>query len=391
MTTPDGHIFISYARADGSTHAADLQSRLEARGYPCWRDTRDLNRTQDFTAEIEVAIKASTFVVVCITPDTARSESFVRREIQYALLCEKPVIVAQFDKDTLPPVHIITNTWDTPALPSPLPANGIWAPDIVVDDHNNQCYITGGATTPGIGDLVALYQYDPASNSATLLGHFTHIPGGFDFHREFLEAPGEKYHLSYVGEEALGEVASALVEEAALLLVFESFGNGHHAEVVCQRHDGACDRVRSVIGEVADEAPAVEPDEEPEAAEAEADPAGDVSGAARVRTVVDLRPDVLRELAVIDRIDRQERLSSLTVTLGAILDGSAPDVALQERDVLHVFAKGEMLDREQVRIRGDVREPGEFEYRRGMTLRDLIVRAGGIPAHGDVSRVDVRK
>jgi protein involved in polysaccharide export with SLBB domain len=102
-------------------------------------------------------------------------------------------------------------------------------------------------------------------------------------------------------------------------------------------------------------------------------------------------PDVLRELAVIDRIDRQEQLSSLTVTLGAILDGSAPDVALQERDVLHVFAKGEMLDREQVRIRGDVREPGEFDFRRGMTLRDLIVRAGGIPAHGDVSRVEIQR
>jgi len=28
-------------------------------------------------------------------------------------------------------------------------------------------------------------------------------PGGLDFHREFLEAPTEKYHLSYIGEESL--------------------------------------------------------------------------------------------------------------------------------------------------------------------------------------------
>ncbi len=78
--------------------------------------------------------------------------------------------------------HIITNTWDTPALPAALPANGIWASDIVVDYRANQCYITGGATTPGNGDLSTLYRYDPADNTATLVGDFNHIPTGFDFH-----------------------------------------------------------------------------------------------------------------------------------------------------------------------------------------------------------------
>ncbi|HNT74120.1 MAG TPA: hypothetical protein PKH77_03765 [Anaerolineae bacterium] len=78
--------------------------------------------------------------------------------------------------------HIISNTWDTPDLPAPLPANGIWASDIVVDEHANQCYITGGATTLAGGNLTTLYRYDPAANAATLLGNFTHIPGGFNFH-----------------------------------------------------------------------------------------------------------------------------------------------------------------------------------------------------------------
>ena len=78
--------------------------------------------------------------------------------------------------------HIASNTWDTPALPAALPANGIWAPDIVVDYRNNMCYITGGATTDGGGDLTTLYRYNPAANTATLLGNFSHIPAGFDFH-----------------------------------------------------------------------------------------------------------------------------------------------------------------------------------------------------------------
>jgi outer membrane lipoprotein carrier protein len=29
-------------------------------------------------------------------------------------------------------------------------------------------------------------------------------PGGVDFHREFLESPGEKYELTYLGEETVG-------------------------------------------------------------------------------------------------------------------------------------------------------------------------------------------
>lgn len=78
--------------------------------------------------------------------------------------------------------NIAANSWDTPTLPAPLPANGIWAHDIVVDRANNVCYITGGATAPGGGDLTTLYEYHPDSNTATLLGNFTHIPGGFDFH-----------------------------------------------------------------------------------------------------------------------------------------------------------------------------------------------------------------
>ncbi len=78
--------------------------------------------------------------------------------------------------------HIASDTWDTPALPAPLPVNGIWASDIVVDYRANMCYITGGATTPGNGNLTTLYRYNPAGNAATLLGNFTHIPTGFDFH-----------------------------------------------------------------------------------------------------------------------------------------------------------------------------------------------------------------
>lgn len=102
-------------------------------------------------------------------------------------------------------------------------------------------------------------------------------------------------------------------------------------------------------------------------------------------------PDVLLEVALIDRIDERQKRSSLTVPLGRILQGEAPDVPLQERDVLHVFAAGEMRDEETVAVSGEVREPGTFEFRRGLTLRDLLVRAGGLPPTADLERVEIQR
>ncbi len=49
-------IFISYARSDDHW-AACLEAELETRGFKTWRDTRDLRDGQDFTSEIEWAIR----------------------------------------------------------------------------------------------------------------------------------------------------------------------------------------------------------------------------------------------------------------------------------------------------------------------------------------------
>ncbi len=102
-------------------------------------------------------------------------------------------------------------------------------------------------------------------------------------------------------------------------------------------------------------------------------------------------PDVLTDIAVIDRVDPLENTYTVTLPLGDILAGRQPDVALMERDQLRVFSLGDMLDREQVTASGVVREPGEFIYRRGMTLKDLLARAGGVPSTADLSRVEVQR
>jgi hypothetical protein len=108
------HVFISYARADGREFAEALQQALLSDDIPVWRDQRDLNPHQDFSAEIERAIEQASHVVVCLTPSIAnRQESFVRREIVYSLGCRipmTPVLLPGFPVERVP-VLINHLTW----------------------------------------------------------------------------------------------------------------------------------------------------------------------------------------------------------------------------------------------------------------------------------------
>lgn len=98
-----GHIFISYARQDGRKYAERLDQDLTNAGFATWRDTRNINEYQDFSAEIENAIRAADYVVICITPSIdANPSSFVRREIIYAGSLDKPIIPLVFPNSVIP-------------------------------------------------------------------------------------------------------------------------------------------------------------------------------------------------------------------------------------------------------------------------------------------------
>jgi hypothetical protein len=54
------------------------------------------------------------------------------------------------------------------------------------------------------------------------------------------------------------------------------------------------------------------------------------------------------------------------------------DLPLQKLDELTVRSIWEIQERHTVSINGSVREPGTYEYLEGMTIMDLIFRAGGL-------------
>ncbi len=67
---------------------------------------------------------------------------------------------------------------------TPPPYTGIWAPAWVYDPAAQLCYLTGGATTPGGGNLATVFVYDPVNNQ--WLAPLANFDTPRDFHAAFM-------------------------------------------------------------------------------------------------------------------------------------------------------------------------------------------------------------
>ena len=105
-----------------------------------------------------------------------------------------------------------------------------------------------------------------------------------------------------------------------------------------------------------------------------------------VRTVKDLieqadglTGDAYREQADLVRIDDTLSETSRTLDLEAVLnDQPQANVVLQPGDSLHVASIRKMRADRTVRITGQVRDPGTYRWREGMTVSDLLLKGGGL-------------
>ncbi|HEX5435632.1 MAG TPA: SLBB domain-containing protein [Gemmatimonadaceae bacterium] len=91
-----------------------------------------------------------------------------------------------------------------------------------------------------------------------------------------------------------------------------------------------------------------------------------------------VRPDVYAGEVLITRLlpdsSRVQLRATLRDSTGAVLN----DPELHEDDQIHVFSVAEFRPRRYVTITGAVQKSGRVPYRDGMTLRDLVLLAGGL-------------
>lgn len=104
-----------------------------------------------------------------------------------------------------------------------------------------------------------------------------------------------------------------------------------------------------------------------------------------------LMEDAYTTRVILYREGQNLQLEVIPLDLGAIMDGSAPDVALRRNDMIVIPSIQEMEDRGVLTISGMVARPGTFPYADNTTIEDLIVMAGGLIRGASTARLDVSR
>ncbi len=105
-----------------------------------------------------------------------------------------------------------------------------------------------------------------------------------------------------------------------------------------------------------------------------------------------VRPDVYENRATLVRTRDDGVREARTIDLTAVRSGEASgNPRLEPRDVLTLYSLETFRPTRRVSVRGSVREPGEYDLPLGLTLGDLILRAGGFTEDADPESVLVSR
>ena len=104
-----------------------------------------------------------------------------------------------------------------------------------------------------------------------------------------------------------------------------------------------------------------------------------------------LTEEAMSSRAVMRRMKPNRTQEVLSIDIEGILNGSTPDVALQNEDVLFIPTLAEHQNLRTLTIDGQVIFPGTYEYAENMTIEDLILQAGGLTDAASTAKVDVSR
>ena len=108
---------------------------------------------------------------------------------------------------------------------------------------------------------------------------------------------------------------------------------------------------------------------------------------ALIKAAGGLLENAYKERGQINRMDEERRRVFVSFKIADILAGS--DISLVREDTVRIFTLDELKTYSSVRITGFVNNPGEFEFREGMTLGDIVLNAGGFKDGADLTKIEV--
>ena len=110
-----------------------------------------------------------------------------------------------------------------------------------------------------------------------------------------------------------------------------------------------------------------------------------------VKSLLELAGILGTNRAVLRRMKPNRTQEVISVNLEGILNGTEPDMTLQNEDILYIPTIPEHQYRRTISILGEVIFPGTYEYADSLTLENFILQAGGLTYAASTAKVDVSR
>lgn len=90
------------------------------------------------------------------------------------------------------------------------------------------------------------------------------------------------------------------------------------------------------------------------------------------------------------RMEKGRQSSILSVNLDSIINNQL-DIPLNKSDSVHVYSIFDFKDNQYVSILGNIRKSGRVQWRENLTIKELLLEAGGINDLGDSSTIEISR
>lgn len=104
-----------------------------------------------------------------------------------------------------------------------------------------------------------------------------------------------------------------------------------------------------------------------------------------------VKGDAFTNRALITRERDDLTLETISLDLGAIMSGSAPDVELLKNDILYIPSIHDLNDIGNITVMGEVARPGSFVFAENTTIEDAIMMAGGLLESASTVKIDISR
>lgn len=104
-----------------------------------------------------------------------------------------------------------------------------------------------------------------------------------------------------------------------------------------------------------------------------------------------LKEDAFLKLGYIDRLKPNLEVERISFNIAKVLAGLEEDIELHREDKIYIASIFDLRDTYQVRILGEVRSPGTYDFSEGMQIDELIFEAGGFTDAASSTRIEVSR